>query len=92
MATASASFDVRIGSLSLRTVERNRTAEIVGNNSDGTIYVIASWTANSARDEWSLHFVCNRPFRVEREHFWRLAKLGQMFLDSGVLDIAEEEG
>ena len=86
------SIQITIETLRLQssnTLNSEWRAEIVCLNADGTHYVIAYWTSNTAQDEFSLTFVSGRPFNCDLEAFWYLAKEGQRLLESGFLTTEE---
>ena len=80
-------MNYRLGDLELRTcnerllseAKEHKIAEIV--KWEGrTCFVVAYWKPNS--DHFDLHFVGDRPFKIEANTFWRLAKEGQKYLEN----------
>lgn len=73
----------RIDNLELRQIELNRCEIVLWNscNMPTNCATIAYWIKENVF--WNLRFVSSRPFGddVSKDDFWKLAKMGQDYLD-----------
>ncbi len=78
-------IQMRIGNLELRTNQRQPTMEIV-QWGDSFCWTLALW--HVTEDGGCLSFVSDRPFgpKVSTNDFWKLAKLGQEFIQEVIED------
>lgn len=83
-------FNFKLKNLELRTCDKNlvgdtehTTAEIIQweirGDEDKFCFVVAYWI--KSREGYDLQFVGQRPFDTDRDIFWKLAKVGQTFLN-----------
>lgn len=86
-------FNFRINDLELKSCNQrllqdgeHLTAEIIqwSKNEDREAYcwVVAHW--DSTEDGYNLKLVGSRPFRTDKDSFWRLAEQGQVILEGRV--------
>lgn len=63
----------------LTSIKEHSTCEIV-KWEKSSCYTVAFWKENN--ECFDLKFVGNRPFSEDKDNFWKLAKIGQDFLES----------
>ncbi len=90
-------FKYRVGNLEVRSADKylmqageHVKAEIILWHTDNkSCHTVASWQRDS--EGFNLHFVGNRPFKVEELYFFQLAKVGQDHLDKYYKEMEEDE-